>query len=360
MEPLISVIVPVYNVESYLYRCVSSIRKQTYQNLEIILVDDGSPDRCPELCEELRLRDSRIKVVHKINGGLGFARNSGLEVASGDYVTFIDSDDWISEDHIENLCREARRTDADVVIGSFTSAATDGSVCQHHIKLNSGIYEGDQIRRRIILPLIGADVHDAQDVQLESSSCMNLYRRDLISCSQLRFPSEKIAVSEDSFFNVDFLCNARRVAVMDEMGYFYFENMSSISRTYDSGRLERIVRFYENMREKIKKYGLEAEAAFRLERTFLMIIRASMSMIVRSPMKKKDKYRELRRVLEHQQVKAILKAYPIDTYSAAVRLLTKWMRAGNVTGVYWLIKIRQYSDNRIWLKRLMKRAGIGK
>ena len=117
---LISVIVPVYNVEQYLLRCVDSIQKQTYQNLEIILVDDGSPDHCPQLCEQIKAQDSRVKVVHKENGGLGFARNSGLDVATGEYVTFIDSDDWIAEDHLDNLYREAK---------SISPGNLDSSLC---------------------------------------------------------------------------------------------------------------------------------------------------------------------------------------------------------------------------------------
>ena len=95
MNPLISVIVPIYNVEKYLARCVDSIVNQTYKNLEIILVDDGSPDRCPQMCDDYAEKDSRIKVVHKKNGGLSDARNAGMAVATGEYISFIDSDDWI-------------------------------------------------------------------------------------------------------------------------------------------------------------------------------------------------------------------------------------------------------------------------
>ena len=104
---LISVIIPIYNAEPYLHRCIDSVRNQTHQNLEIILVDDGSTDRCPQICDELQMQDSRIQVIHKKNGGQGLARNSGLKIASGAYVTFVDSDDWISKNHIENLYRAA-------------------------------------------------------------------------------------------------------------------------------------------------------------------------------------------------------------------------------------------------------------
>lgn len=100
---LVSVIVPVYKVEQYLNRCVSSIIKQSHTNLEIILVDDGSPDRCPQLCDEWALQDSRIKVVHKENGGLSDARNVGLKKASGNYICFVDSDDYVSTKFVETL-----------------------------------------------------------------------------------------------------------------------------------------------------------------------------------------------------------------------------------------------------------------
>ena len=95
MEPLISVIVPVYGVEAYLNQCIDSILAQTHKNLEIILVDDGSPDRCPTICDEYARKDSRVRVIHKKNGGLSDARNAGLEIATGEYIGFVDSDDWI-------------------------------------------------------------------------------------------------------------------------------------------------------------------------------------------------------------------------------------------------------------------------
>ena len=103
MEPLISVIVPVYKVETYLHQCVDSILNQTYRNLEVILVDDGSPDGCPGICDEYAAMDNRVKVIHKKNGGLSDARNVGLRIMTGEYVTFVDSDDWIETNHISSL-----------------------------------------------------------------------------------------------------------------------------------------------------------------------------------------------------------------------------------------------------------------
>jgi glycosyltransferase involved in cell wall biosynthesis len=357
---LISVIVPVYNVEQYLLRCVDSIQKQTYQNLEIILVDDGSPDHCPQLCEQIKAQDSRVKVVHKKNGGLGFARNSGLDVATGDYVTFIDSDDWIAEDHLDNLYREAKRTQADAVLGAHTTAAADGRMYRHTIKAEQRVYEGADLRNKIILPLIGADVSCPQDIELDPSSCMNLYRRAVITENQLRFRSEKVAVSEDIYFNLDFFCHAERIAAMDESGYYYFENTASISRKYDPKRFDRTLRFYEILKEQIVQYGLEEQAALRLKRSFLMKVRIVLREIVVSDLSKKEKYSRLRCILEHDLVDQALKTYPVDTFIPAMRLLTKWMRSKKVRSVYYLIRVREVGKRAGWLKACLKRIGIGR
>lgn len=356
---LISVIVPVYNVEQYLARCVDSVRNQSYRNIEIILVDDGSPDRCPELCEEFRQQDLRVKVVHKENGGLGFARNSGLDAATGTYVVFIDSDDWISPDHVENLYREAVRVNADAVIGSHTKITSNGTVTPHPINVKQQVYEGAAVREEIVLPIIGADVSYPKDVQLEPSSCMILYRMHVITENNIRFPSEKVAISEDMFFNVAFFSNASRVSVIDEKGYYYFDNQASISRKYDTGRLKRTVRFYENMKCHLQKYGLEHDAAFRLERTFLMDIRVLLRMITLSDLSRREKYQEIKVVLDHALVQEVLNTYPLDTYVPAMRLLVKCMHRGNASGVYWLIMIREYAKGTTWLKVWLKRMSIG-
>lgn len=357
---LISVIVPIYNVEKYLTRCVDSIRNQSYQNLEIILVDDGSPDRCPEMCEEFKSMDARVKVIHKENGGLGFARNSGLDVATGTYVTFIDSDDWISDDHIENLYRAARRTAADIIIGSHTAVAPDGTLHPHPIGLREKLYEGTAICEEIVLPLIGADVIFPDDVQLSSSSCMNLYRMEVIVRNNIRFRSEKEAVAEDMYFNIDFFCNANRIVAIDEVGYFYFENLSSISRKYDPKRFERTIRFYEIMKQQVLTYGLQDCVSFRIERTFLMKIRVALRLIVLSDLPRKEKYIAIQQILEHKLVKEVLACYPIETYIPAMRLLAMWMRSGNVAGVYGLIILREYAKKVTWLKSSLKKIGIGK
>ena len=118
-NPLVSIIVPIYKVEPYLRRCLDSIVNQTYTNLEIILVDDGSPDGCPQICDEYAAKDKRIVVIHKENGGLSDARNAGLDICKGEYIFFIDSDDWIKTDTIEFLYKITQDKKSDIVIGDY-------------------------------------------------------------------------------------------------------------------------------------------------------------------------------------------------------------------------------------------------
>lgn len=125
-EPLVTIVVPVYKVEKYLNECVDSILRQSYKNFELILVDDGSPDNCGKICEEYKSRFFNIQVIHKENGGLSDARNAGIRVAKGEYITFVDSDDYISDDYLEKLVSAAVANDADFVQGNYTRSGFTG------------------------------------------------------------------------------------------------------------------------------------------------------------------------------------------------------------------------------------------
>ena len=132
---LISVIIPIYKVEEYLDHCIKSIVEQTYRKLEIILVDDGSPDKCPLKCDEWAERDGRIRVIHKKNGGLSDARNVGMSIATGSYISFIDSDDWISPDFYEKLYRSITESNAQIAASGIVWAYND------HLQYDDFIYD---------------------------------------------------------------------------------------------------------------------------------------------------------------------------------------------------------------------------
>ncbi|MBQ6543175.1 MAG: glycosyltransferase family 2 protein, partial [Clostridia bacterium] len=144
--PLISVIVPVYKVEKYLPRCLDSILSQSFTDFELLLVDDGSPDSCPEICDEYARRDRRISVIHKENGGLSSARNAALERATGKYVSFVDSDDYITADALQTLYSALTETDSDIAVGNMMSIDESGNISDFYIPAaGRTLLEGDEI-----------------------------------------------------------------------------------------------------------------------------------------------------------------------------------------------------------------------
>ena len=361
MMELISIIVPVYNVENYLHRCIESIQSQSYKNLEIILVDDGSQDQSPWICDYFAEQDQRIKVIHKENGGQGLARNVALDIASGAYVAFIDSDDWISPDHIKNLYEGLKRWEADVAIGSYTAVASDQSRRLCRTSVEEGIYEGQAIRQKLMLPLIGADEKFHSDVQVNASSSMSLYSMKLITEYGIRYLDVRKVVGEDLFFNLDIYFRAQKIVVVDETGYYYFENQSSTSRKYDSNRFTRTLEFKKMLERRVAFWGLEKEAEMRIERSFLMKIRVLIRLIVLTDdMSRAEKNRAIRDILNNDVVHDSLTCYPIEAYIPAIRVLTKRMRDRKVFSVYYLMQFRELAKHSTFCVQMLKKFGIGK
>lgn len=357
---LVTVIVPVYNVEQYLERCVESIRNQTYKNLEIILVDDSSPDNCPKMCDDYAKKDNRIKVIHKENGGLGFARNSGLSITTGDYVTFIDSDDWISNDHIENLVKNIVENSADAVIGAHTAVNSLGKHTVHTLSIDEGVYESDALLSELIPLLFGAEPKDENDIQLQASSCMNLYCVKTIRENGLSFISERYAVGEDTFFNIDFFSHSKRVVAVSEAGYYYFENTNSISRKYNPERFNRSINFYNELKARAIKYGLEGKLSYRIERNFLMKTRVALKLLAVSDLKLLKKRREVKKILNNSLLREILKHYPINSFIPSMRVLIILMRWRCAFLIMWLLSFRETARKSKILVTVLKRLGIGK
>lgn len=213
MNPLITVIVPVYNVEDYLIRCVDSILKQTYRNLEIILIDDGSPDKCGEICDSYLSQDSRIKVIHKVNGGLSDARNTGIDSATGEYLMFIDSDDFLREQSIEILYNLVKLNNADIAVGQFKYYKTIADINLNQKKKTETLLSG----YNALITMFYQD-------KFENSACCKLYHRHLFETR--RFPIGLLY--EDLATTHKLIEEAKSVIITDEVIYYYFIRENSI------------------------------------------------------------------------------------------------------------------------------------
>lgn len=228
MKPKVSIIVPVYNVEKYLDRCMESLLNQTLKDIEIILVDDGSPDSCPQMCDEYAKRDSRIKVIHKQNGGLGFARNSGLEIAKGEYVAFVDSDDHIALEMYEELICKANENNYDAVFGGIY-IENDNKKWKHLHEFEHGkVFTNDDVKE-FALEMVASKPYVKKERCCQMSVWRAVYKKNIITSNNISFISEREVVSEDIPFNVDFLLNAKKIALIDKAYYYYHLNGTSLT-----------------------------------------------------------------------------------------------------------------------------------
>lgn len=241
MDKLISVIVPIYNVENYLVKCIESIINQTYSNLEIILVDDGSPDNCHIICDEYAKRDSRIRVIHKKNGGLSDARNAGLDIATGEYIGFVDSDDYISLHFYQRLMNVMEISDSDIVeCGIKKFKNTDKIYDIENNKLDFITFNTYEAMEDLILNNI-----------LSVTVWNKLYKREIID--KLRFKVGK--TNEDDFYTYLAFDNANKISKLDEELYYYLQREDSImGKSYKLNRLDEIEAKYERLKFIEKNY----------------------------------------------------------------------------------------------------------
>jgi len=236
-NPLISVIVPVYNVEQYLKTCVDSVLNQSYKNWELILVDDGSPDNCPEICDEYAVKDDRIKVIHKENGGLSSARNAALDIATGEYITFLDSDDFWHNDYLSIMIGLCLQYNADIAQCSYIRGAST-TFPEMNKKQNVKVFDNHSIFLEGYAKII---------------MCAKLYKRNLFD--GIRLPEGKI--NEDDFTTWKFYYRGKRILVTNKSLYYYTVNEKGImANQLQMPRLDYL-EAYEERIEFFREKGIE-------------------------------------------------------------------------------------------------------
>lgn len=238
LPPLISVIIPVYKVERYLKRCVDSVLNQTYTNLEIILVDDGSPDLCPKICDDYATLDSRVKVVHKENGGLSSARNAGLDICTGEYLAFVDSDDFLSKRFIECLYRAIIEKCVNVSVAEYRAFERNEKLFEKKIPDN---YVVEKMPLEKIMACYSSIY--SHDSMLTIVSWNKLYKAILFN--RVRFPEGKLY--EDAATTYKILNQCDEIAFVKHQLYYYFLRQNSISG--NEGFTERYLDLFDALKE---------------------------------------------------------------------------------------------------------------
>lgn len=230
--PKVSIIVPVYKVEKFLDRCMQTLLNQTLHDIEIILVDDGSPDKCPDLCDEYANKDNRVKVIHKINGGLGYARNSGIEIATGEYIAFVDSDDYVEKNTYEILYNNSKKCGADITLCGY-KRINNGSISYYN-DVNDIQLKHNNDCISVLKGMIGISYNEQH---YDFAVWHGLYRNELIQKNIIRFCSERDYISEDIIFHLSIIPLCKYICIIPDYLYCYCLNENTLTTKYKPGRL---------------------------------------------------------------------------------------------------------------------------
>lgn len=265
---LISVIIPVYNGEKFLEEAILSIVNQTYHNIEIILIDDGSTDASGEICDYFANEDQRIRVIHKQNQGVSVARNIGISKANGEYISFVDCDDICENDMFEKLYDAIIESKSDFAIGMFSDFIQNKKKF-HDEPLLPGIYTNDSIKEKIILPMVGSPASAPQCAPVMGTLWRCLFKTEIIETAT-PIKMKKVKMAEDLLFELEYLCRCRQVVVIGDSVYNYRQNDNSAVHSYIKNLYENITLQLSLMKEvlvannmfdkKMKEYYLNTVA----------------------------------------------------------------------------------------------------
>ena len=324
IEKLVSVIIPIYNAERYILRCVNSVIKQSYRNIEIILINDGSTDNSQELCNSLLNCDRRIRVINKENGGVHTARNEGIKIAHGEYITFIDSDDWINEDYILELIKNMEEKKADLIICNYQDV---------YIKGNKEKYiANDNGEDRYI------SICNSVDKIFFTNGLINpcwgkLYKKQIIKKYNLSFKSLKL--SEDTLFNLEYLGYCKNIFINSKSLYFYvhYENNNNLTNRVYVNIFKDYLQVHKQYLEFIDIYNNGEKIRDTVNQTMYFQYYSALVKILNA---NSIKYNEKKRILDLAlENKLIIDTFYVKQQSKIMNIINKLI----IDKKYFLLKV---------------------
>lgn len=335
-EYLVSVILPIYNVEKYLNKCIETVVNQTYKKLDIILVDDEAKDSSPEICEMWKKKDERITVIHKKNGGLGLARNTGLEYAKGEFVVFVDSDDFLENNAIEKLL--IQRDNADTVLCGHNVYYGKNNIEKKHIKYAGEKFDGEKVKE-ILLEMMGSLSEENDDIVLPVSVWHGIYSMDIIRKNHIKFPSERVFISEDMVFDIDYFSHSKKVKFIDDCLYYYRKNNeNSLTSVYNPERFKKEIDLYLELNRKLSEIYSKEKYILRLQRTFLGRTR---SCIVRAVKQTQKPLEEIKNICNNEKVMEILENYPFQRNKKSLSFFNYCIKKKYVHLLYIMVRLKE-------------------
>lgn len=313
--PKISIIIPVYNVEKYLNRCVDSILNQSLQDFEIILVNDGSTDSCPEICDKYVQQDERIRVIHKQNARVAAARNDGIKVAQGEFISLIDSDDWIEPTMLEEMYSTATQFGCDFVMCDFTKK---GKEVEYTVSqpIGEGFYDRERIEKELFKCLI---MFDNIEFPPTISNCTCLFNREFLIDNVLYY-DEDIHYCEDSIFGSKVMYNANRFYYLKgKYFYNYFYNPNSTTSKYNSKKWDSYLKINERLEEYFRNDNFDF--SYQIKINMLYFTLNMMSEIGRSNESFFEKRKYCKKVITNKRVRTIFKDFKMPEVSFGLKIV---------------------------------------
>lgn len=342
VEGLVSIVIPIYNVEKYLNRCVDSVIHQTYRNIEIILIDDGSPDKSPQLCDDWCQKDSRIRVVHKQNAGLGMARNTGIENAAGEFICFFDSDDFVETTLIEKVYKAAKKYDAQSVIYGYNCVAVTGEVRKTNIPIGTQkVFKGAEVRELLLLEMIDSVPNEHRISKISMSAWSKLYSMELIQKTGWRFCSEREYSCEDLYSHLHWYADVDTAVVIFEPLYNYCDNGTSLTKTYRTTAPYESEVCYEAMLKVCREKKYDKKLEYRLGFWYFGSIMGISKSVMGANISEYEKILELKKIVQSEHFNAVMKKIDFSD-EAAKRCILQWVVKNKMYRVFYcILKIQQ-------------------
>lgn len=334
MKPRLSIIVPVYNAAPYLNQCVDSLTNQTLKEIEIILINDGSTDDSLAVCMALAAKDDRIRLIDKRNGGVSEARNDGLRTATGDYVGFVDPDDWVDEDMYERMLATLRAADAEICMCNYVKETKDGT--EPVLMKQSGIIEKDAILGDIVANVIAKPSFKSGETDIMGSVCRLLIKRELLENENIWFDKE-VAFMEDLLVCVEAFLKSGRIAI-DAGGYYHYRvHESSVVNSYKKAFHERQVRAFGKLQALLEREGKADELARRLDMRYIIIALLSLANEAHksNPQPMGAKIKNIAAILKDPALKVILTRLDLSEAEARKKLELNLMKREASVALYF-------------------------
>ncbi|WP_432354368.1 glycosyltransferase [Sporosarcina sp. A2] len=325
----VSVIVPIYNVEAYLSKCIRSIQNQKLNDIQIILVDDGSTDKSLSICKEYAKEDKRIHLIEKSNGGVSSARNAGLEAAVGEYVGFVDPDDWIKADMYESMYNQVKKTGTEVCICNYVNEYKNNSEAIS-LNIHSDVLDGKDIKK-LVADMVAPATINSNETAIMGSVWRTLISNRLIKTSEIKF-NEEIHLMEDLLFIIETLLVCNKISIDNGYYYHYFHSSNSAMNLYRKNFYALNLKVYYLLTSILEKKPINSTLSHHMNIRYVNIGFNSIVNEIRIGNKKsiREKLTLIHDVSHDEKVKDILKSLNYDKLTLRKRLVLKSIIEGKV------------------------------